>query len=422
MDIGPYLGILVCIILSAFFSASEISYASANKLRLKSASKDGNKRAKTALYISDNFNEALSSILIGNNLVNIAASSIATVIIIDLFGNKGTILSTLVMTVIILIFGEISPKTIGRKSSDKFVLFAAYPIRLLMLILKPVLWLVMLVVKLFSKLWKKIDQDDELTEEEIVSIIESVEDEGIIDEDASDLLQSALEISDLYVTDILTPRIDLVTIDIEDDMETILDIVFNSPYSRLPVYEGTIDNIIGILYVNHLLKILAGNGGIDKDELRGLLSSPVFIHQTMRVTEAFSLLNNGQSQMAIVTDEYGGTMGCITIEEILEELVGEIWDEYDEVYDDFIDLGDNRYEVSGDLSIRDFADYLDIDEDYFDSDYTTIGGWTVDLFNGLPKLNDVVEYDDFTIKVLELGSLRIERILVELKKDPKDLE
>jgi CBS domain containing-hemolysin-like protein len=142
----------------------------------------------------------------------------------------------------------------------------------------------------------------------------------------------------------------------------------------------------------------------------------------MRVTEAFSLLNNGQSQMAIVTDEYGGTMGCITIEEILEELVGEIWDEYDEVYDDFIDLGDNRYEVSGDLSIRDFADYLDIDEDYFDSDYTTIGGWTVDLFNGLPKLNDVVEYDDFTIKVLELGSLRIERILVELKKDPKDLE
>lgn len=257
MSIEPYIGILVCIILSAFFSASEIAYASANKLRLKSKSEAGNKKAIVASYIADNFNEALSTILIGNNLVNIAASSIAAVIIIDLLGDKGTILSTILMTTIILIFGEIAPKTIAKKISDKYVLFSAYPLRILMIILKPILIVVLYILDLFAKLWDKDEQEPVLTEEEIVIIIESVEDEGIIDEEASDLLQSALEMSDIYVSDILTPRIDLVTIDLEDEMETIVATVLDAPYSRLPVYEDTIDNIIGILYVNHLLKLLA---------------------------------------------------------------------------------------------------------------------------------------------------------------------
>ncbi|HZK33821.1 MAG TPA: hemolysin family protein, partial [Bacillota bacterium] len=301
-------------------------------------------------------------------------------------------------------------------------LFSAYPIRVLMFILKPVLKVVTFIVDLFSKLWKEKIDESILTEEEIVTIIENVEDEGIIDEEASDLLQSALELSDIDVADILTPRIDLVTIDIEDDMDTILDIVFDSPYSRIPVYEDTIDNVIGILFVNHLLKILAGKESIDKDEFREILSKTVFIHQTMRLPEAFKLLNNGKSQMAIVTDEYGGTMGCITIEEILEELVGEIWDEYDEVYDEFIEVGETTYEVSGDLSIRDFADYLDIDEEYFDSEYSTIGGWTIDLFNGIPEVNDTVEHDIFKIKVLELGPLRISRIQVEVEGEPEETE
>lgn len=422
MSMLPYIGILVCIILSAFFSASEISYASANQLRLKNKSEAGNKYAKIALYISDNFNEALSTILIGNNLVNIAASSIAAVAIIDLFGNKGTILSTLIMTVIILIFGEITPKTIAKKLANKYVLFAAYPLRILMFIIKPAVKVVTFIVDLFSRLWKKDEEESGLTEEDIATIIESVGNGGIIDEEASDLLQSALEISDIYVSDILTPRIDLVTVDIEDDMDTIIDTVLDSSYSRIPVYEGTIDNIIGILYVNHFLKLLVEKEDIEREEFRSLLSDSVFIHQTMKLPEVFDILNNGKSQMAIVTDEYGGTMGCVTIEEILEELVGEIWDEYDEVYDEFIEVGENLYEVSGDLSIRDFADYLDIDEDDFDSEYSTVGGWAVELFNGLPDVNDTMQHNSFVLKVLELGTLRIIRLLVEVVDAAEELD
>ncbi|NLN54209.1 MAG: HlyC/CorC family transporter [Firmicutes bacterium] len=414
MSTESFLGILVCIILSAFFSASEIAFASANKLRLKSKSEAGNKHAKLALEIADNFNEALSAILIGNNLVNIAASAIAAVIIIDLFGEKGTIISTFLMTIIILIFGEITPKTIAKKISDQYVLFSAYPLKVLMFLLQPVMKVVLYIVKIFDQLWEKSEEEPHFTEEEIVMIIESVEDEGIIDEEASDLLQSALEISDIHVSDILTPRTDLVTIDITDDMETIIDTVLDSPYSRIPVYEDSIDNIIGILYVNHFLRVLAEKKQVDKEELRAVLSEPVFVHKTMILPEAFSLLNNGKSQMAIVTDEYGGTMGCITIEEILEELVGEIWDEFDEIENDFIEVGENLYEVNGDVSIRDFADYLDIDEEALDSEYSTISGWLIEMFNGLPNVNDTLEYNNLIFKVLELGNLRIEKILVEV--------
>lgn len=414
MNLAPYLGIVVCIILSAFFSGSEIAYASVNQLRLKNKSESGNEKAKAALHISNNFNDALSSILIGNNLVNIAASSIATVIIIDLFGEKGTILSTVLMTTIILIFGEITPKTIARKISDQFVLFAAYPIRAIMFILKPVIKLVGYIVDFFSKLWAKDEEEPVLTEEELVTIIENVEDEGIIDEEASDLLQATLEISDISVSDILTPRIDMVTIDFDDDMDTIIDIVFDSPYSRIPVYVETEDNIIGILYVNHLLKAMAEKGNIDKDELGSMLNEVVFVHKTMKLPEVFSILNNGKSQMAIVSDEYGGTMGCITVEDILEELVGDIWDETDEIKNDFIQTGLNAYEVQGDLSIRDFADYLDMDEEEFNSEFTTIGGWIVHMHNGLPEVDETMEYNNLKLKVLELGFQTISKISVEV--------
>jgi putative hemolysin len=414
MGIAPYIGILVCIVFSAFFSASEISYASASRIKIKNKSEAGNPYAKIALYICDNFEEALSAILIGNNLVNIAASSIAAVIIINLLGDKGTILSTVLMTTIILIFGEVIPKTIAKKMSNRYVLLAAYPLKILMLILKPVVKIVVHVLGLFSKLWDKDESEPTLTEEEIAIIIESVEDEGIIDEDASDLLQSALELSDILVSEILTPRNDLMAIDIDDDMNSIIDTVIDSPYSRLPAYEGTIDNIIGIVYIDHLLKILVEKRSIEKEELIAVLSKPVFVHQTMKLPEAFDLLNKGESQMAIVTDEYGGTMGCVTMEGILEELVGEIWDEYDVVCNDFIELGENKYEVSGDLSIRDLADYLDIDEEDFDSDYTTVNGWAIEMFNGLPEVHDTVKCNKFILKVLELGTLRISRMLIEV--------
>lgn len=416
MNIGPYIGIVVCIILLAFFSASEIAFAAANKLRLKNKSEAGNRRAKIALYITDNFRDGLSTILIGNNLVNITASSISAVIIIDLLGDSGTALSSIVMTIIILIFGETTPKTIAKKTADSFVLFAAYPISFLMIVLKPLIRLVGYIVNLFSKSWVS-DEEPTLTEEELVLIIEEVENEGIIDEEASDLLQASLEISDLTLSDIVTPRTDMLAIDFEDDMDSIIETVLNSPYSRLPVYTGSKDKIIGILYTNSLLTRLADGEDIDKEKLYSLLSELVCLYKSMKLPEAFNILNNGESKMAIVTDEYGGTMGIISIEDILEELVGDIWDEYDEIEDYFLITGENQFEVSGDLSIRDFADYLDIDKDRFDSRASSIGGWIIEMNNGMPELNETLHFTGFDIKILERDLHRIEKVLLTVHEE-----
>lgn len=414
MDILPYIGILVCIIFSAFFSASEIAYASVNSVRLKTKAESGNRYARVALYISENFNEALSAILIGNNLVNIAASSISAVIVIQLMGDKGTILSTVVMTVIILIFGEITPKIIAKKIADRYVLAVAYPLAIIMKILKPAVHLVVKIVNQVSKLWEKDEEEPAITEEELVTIIESVEDDGIIDEEASDLLQSALKFSNIHVSEVITPRIDMVAIDIEDEMDEIIDIVLDSPYSRIPVYEETIDNIVGVLYVDHLLEKLADKEDIDKDEFNSILIDAFFVHQTMKLPEVFDILNNGRLQMAIVTDEFGGTLGCLTMEDVLEELVGEIWDEYDEIQEQFIEIGENSFEVSGELSLRDLAEHLDLDDDHFESEYITVGGWAVENFNGIPKVNDTFKYENLLVRTIEVDGLRVSKLRIDI--------
>lgn len=414
MDILPYIGILICLIFSAFFSASEIAYASVNSVRLKTKAESGNRYAQVALYISENFNEALSAILIGNNLVNIAASSISAVIIIQLMGEKGTFISTVIMTVIILIFGEITPKIVAKKIADRYVYVAAYPLLIIMKILTPVVNLVVKIVDQVSKLWKKDEEEPSLTEEELVTIIESVEDDGIIDEEASDLLQSALKFTNIYVSEVITPRIDMVAIDIEDEMDEIIDIVLDSPYSRIPVYEETIDNIIGVLYVDHLLEKLADKEEIDKDEFKSILIDAFFVHQTMKLPEVFDILNKGRLQMAIVTDEFGGTLGCITIEDVLEELVGEIWDEYDEIQQQFIEIGENSFEVCGELSLRDLAEHLDLDDDHFESEYITVGGWAVENFNGIPKVNDTFKYENLLVRTIEVDGLRVSKLRIDI--------
>lgn len=422
MDVLPYIGIIICIVFSAFFSGSEIAFASANKIRLRKKAESSDPVAKVALNISENFNDMLSTILIGNNFVNIAATSISTVIIINIMGSSGTIVSTLVMTIIILIFGEITPKIIANKFADRFVLIAAYPLRFIMMLLKPLVRVVVFIVDIVSRLWQKDEEEPLITEEELVAIIENVEDEGIINKDTSNLLQSTLEFSNIPVSEIITPRTDMVAVDIEDDINEIIDIILNTPYSRIPVYEKNIDNIIGVIYVGKLLDMLTDVDNvleIDKSDIRSILIDGCFVHQTMKLPEVFKKLNSGKLQMDIVTDEYGGTMGCVTMEDILEELVGEIWDENDEIFNDFVKIDQDTYEVSGNVSIREFADYFDLDYKYFESQYSTIGGWLVGLFNRYPKVNESIKYHNLVIKVLELDSLRISKILVKIKDNPQ---
>lgn len=410
MDVWSVISLIILIMFSAFFSGSEIAFASVNKMRLKKATESGNKYAKTAFYIYEHFEDALSTVLVGNNLVNIGAASISAVIAISLMGESGAAVSTLIMTVIILIFGEISPKTIAKKHCDKFTLLVAYPLRFLMLILKPLIFVIGHVVKLFARLWDDgAEKEPSVTEEELVSIIESVADDGVIDEERSELLQSALEFSSTTAQEILTPRTDMIAIDIDDDRDSIIEEIVNSPYSRIPVYEETVDNIIGILHIGSFMKELVSNRDAD---IRKSLIEVYYVFQTMKLPQIFSELKKRHLQMAIVTDEYGGTMGCITLEDVLEELVGEIWDESDEVINDFVSAGENTYLVSGDLSIYDLLEYVGIDDRSFESDYTSVGGWVIENLNGFPSINDSFKYKNLTITVTELDGLRVEKVSV----------
>ncbi|MBE6991264.1 MAG: HlyC/CorC family transporter [Ruminococcaceae bacterium] len=407
----PYIGIVILIALSAFFSGSEIAYASVNHRRLKkSAEEEGTTRLKTAYYIYENYNKALSTILIGNTLVNLAASSVAAVAFVHLFGPKGAAFSGTVMTVLILIFGEIMPKILASTNSDGFAEAVALPLRFLMWLTTPFVFVVTKFVDLVARLWTKDgDTGPSVTEEELVSIIETVEDEGVIDEEQSDLIQSAIDFAEISAQEIITHRVDMVAIDIDDDMDTIIETAATSQYSRIPVYEDTIDNIIGILFLNHFYKQLVDTPDFS---IRDQLMEVCFIHKSMKLPAVLAELKRRRIHMAVVTDEYGGTMGILTMEDVLEQLVGDIWDETDDIEPEFEEVEPNRYEVSGDMSIYEFLDEVGHDSDDFEGDYTTLGGWAIEMLGGYPNVGDSFEYENLTITVTETDDLRVTELNV----------
>ncbi len=419
MDIWPFAAIVILLLLSAFFSGSEIAFTSVSKSRLKSASEKGDSRADVALYIYDHYEDALSTILIGNNLVNIAASAVSTVILIGLIGTAGAGVSTLVMTALILVFGEITPKIVARQNSYKFALLASYPIRILMLILKPIIVAVVWAVDKVSVLWKSEEKQPLVTEDELVTLIENITESGIIDKERSELLQSAIEFSEITVEEILTPRIDMVTIDINDSMEEIAQTVLDSNFSRIPVYDDSIDNIIGVLHTEHFLMKLTETQDVD---IRSILIDMCFIHQTMTLPNALAELQKSNLQMTIVTDEYGGTMGLITMEDILEELVGDIWDEADEIVNEFTPISEYVYEVAGDMSVIDFLDFMNINDRDFESEYTTVGGWAIEMLDSFPDVNDSFDYKNLSVRVTELDGRRVEKLVVKMDPDYEDDE
>lgn len=395
--------IVLMLILSAYFSASEISFNASNKMRLKKAAEEGSKTAALAYKISEDFNTALSAILIGNNLANIAASTAATVVAVSLVievtgeNNDGlaSVLSTVVMTLIVLIFGEIIPKIVAKNNADVTVRWFAYPTRVLTWILFPLVWLVMRLIKLLTKLWGKDDADaPTVTEEELSSIIDAIEEEGVIDEDKKELLQSTLEFRDTTVEEILTPRIDMLAFNISDSPKKLHRLAEESHFSRIPVYENTIDNIIGILYLNHYYKKVT-----DKEKfksVRELLMEPCFVHKTMKLPAALNLMRERKMHLAIVVDEYGGTLGLITMEDILEEIVGDIWDESDDIVTEFIKTNDTTYEVSGDMNIDDFFAEIDFEPTEFTCEYSTMGGWAIEMLNADPHVGDSFTFCDMT--------------------------
>ncbi len=416
---AKYLFIAVLIVFSAFFSGSEIAYSSANILRLRRIAQERGKLVdKAALYVSLHYDSALTSILIGNNLVNIAASSIATVLAMELMGDRGAWVATAVMTVLILIFGEILPKVVASQTVYAFARLVALPLRVVMVVLAPVGKLIMAIVRGVARIWEhRIPKGPTVTEDDLETIIETAEDEGVMDEDRCDLLQSALDFDGVLAHEVLTPRVDMVAVDIEDDPQDILKEIMDAPYSRIPVYEGSIDSVIGILHMNRLLKSLADHQELN---IRQHLMPVYFVHKTMPLDDVLSVMKLNKCHMVIVTDEYGGTMGCLTMEDVLEQLVGDIWDESDEIEEELVRIDDTHYDAAGYMRIYDLFYELDIDDRDFDDDNTTLGGWAIEMIGGYPRKGDSFTYKNLEFTVKKMINMRV--VLLGITVNPPQQE
>ena len=412
-----WIGLFACIVLSGFFSGSEMSYSSMNRVRIEGMAENGSAAAKIALYIYDHFESALGAILIGNNLVNIAASSMATVMAITLFGESAVGVVSVILTITIIIFGETMPKITAKKNASRFAILFAYPLRLVMWILFPLVKLVVWATEGIGKLFREEAKDDSTGAEELSTIIETVENEGVIDADRGELLQAALDFSEISAHDVMTARVNVVGLDIDDSWEEQLATIENSVYSRMPVYQDSLDNVIGVLYLNHFFKALldAPDGVVD---IRSLLMKPCFVYKTVKLPAVLDQLRRHKMQIAVVTDDYGGTAGIITMEDVLEEIVGDIWDETDVVELDVVEREDGRYELDGDMNIDDFLDVVKRNDAGFETEADTVSGWTLEGFGNFPAVGDSLEREGFRITVLEMDGLRVARVLVEeLKKE-----
>lgn len=417
--LGIYLAaILVCVFFSNFFSSSEMAYSACNRVRLENASDDGSKRAAAAVKIVERFDDTLSTILIGNNLVNIAASSLGSLAVMELLGDGYAWVSTVVITTLVIIFGETIPKIVAKNSANRIALRHAYFIRILSVLFKPLIMLVVGLIRLICLPLKgeRTDASDDDAVEELTSIIETAEDESVLDEDRSELVQAAIDFSDIMASEVMTARVDMLALDIEDDWDELLKTIDESPYSRLPVYEDGVDNIIGVLYLNHFLKALAGD---EKPDIRSLLMPVCYVYKTMKLPAVLSELRRAKQHLAVVVDEYGGTLGVLSMEDVLEQLVGEIWDETDEVEEEIVERPDGRFELDGDMVISDFIELMELNEEDFDFESDTVGGWTIEIFGSFPKVGDSFEYENFTVTVLQMDGLRVEKILVQVHPKPE---
>lgn len=405
--------IVVLLLFSAIFSASETAYNSVNKARLRSIADDGNKRAIMAIKISDNFDKALTTILIGNNIVNLTASALTTIYVTNRFGIEYVAAGTAIITVIVILFGEIIPKNLANEFPEAFSLFIAYPLNALIVLFTPIVWVLLKIKNFIVRLCGGEDKQPTLTEEELMYIIDEIEDEGVLNEEESDLVKSALEFHDISISEILIPRVNVAAVDIEDSIEEIRDVFLSTHFSRLPVYEKTIDNIVGIIHQKNFFDMyLEGRRDINE-----ILQKPLYIFGLTAISEIMREMQKTKNHMAIVVDQYGGTQGIVTMEDIIEELVGEIYDETDEEDTSFVKLEEeNEYEVSGDFSIRDFLENIELEDEEIETDCTSIGGLVMESLDHIPEIGETVDCGRFTFKVIDADEQKIERIHITVNE------
>ena len=404
---------VACVLLSAFFSASEMALSSANRIRLENLMEGGSRPAAMAVKLLDRFDGALSTILIGNNFVNIALSSLGSLIAITAFGEKYTWLATVIVTVTVIVFGETIPKILARQSANRLSLVFAPILRVLSVLLWPLVTFVVWLTHLITAPMKgeAAEAESEAAVEELQSLIETAEDEGVVDEERGELLQAALGFDEVSASEAMTARVDMQAIDIDDDWEELWPLLRDSSHSRIPVYEGSVDNIIGVLHLNHFFRALLDE---ERPALRPLLMEPCFVYKTVKLPAVLEELRASRTHLAIVTDEYGGTLGLISMEDVLEELVGEIWDETDEIEQEVVKRGESEFELDGDMSVGAFCELLDWDEDELDTDSATVGGWTLERFGGFPEAGESFQYAGAEVTVLKMDDKRVEKVLVKM--------
>lgn len=412
---GDVLWLVVLVILSAFFSGSEMSFSSLSKSKIKTLAQDGNKSAKIAFSLSERFDSLLSTLLVGNNIVNIAASSIATVFFSRLLGNtNGPLAATVVMTLVILIFGEITPKTLAKENAEKFAMRFAPVLQFLNVVFTPVNFLFSMWKKLVRKIFKT-EQDNSITEEELITIIDEAEEVGSLDQQESELIRSAIEFNDVDVEDILTPRVDIVAVPEDADVDTIAEIFRSQRFSRLPVYRDTIDNIIGLLHEKDFNTMIFEH----KSDISQILHSVVFVPEKMKTSKLLRTFQKSKVHMAIAVDEFGGTAGIVTLEDVLEGLVGEIWDEHDEVIEECRKVGDNVYLISCGAQFDSVADTLGFTDE--DNASATIGGWVQKELGKIPEVGDRFTFANLSVEVTKTEHRRALEIRVTVS-EPEEQE
>lgn len=410
------IALLIFVILSAFYSSAEIAFAKCNRLRFEKNAEAGDKTAALVLKVCENYTGSLSTILVGNNLVNIAASSLATVVAIRLIGRaRGETAATVVMTIVILIFGETLPKIIAAAVPDATARIYARPILFFMVLFKPVVFIVNKFVDVLAKLWTPEEEAPNVTSEELCEILEDIEEEGVFSEDESELIKSAIEFTDTLAKDIIVPRVDVIAIDVDEPFK-LTDAMYK--HTRIPVYEGSIDNIIGVISTKQLLREIAMEKEID---IRKLMFEPIFVHMTRTISSILEEFREKHRQLAVVVDEYGGTMGILTLEDITEEIVGEIYDERDARDPDITEKDENLYEVDGGTNLFDVFDEIDFDEPAdFETEYTTVGGWATEMLDKFPEPGDRFMYENLEITVTEAEAMRV--LTLTVKVMPKEEE
>ena len=403
--------IIILIAISGFCSCSETVYSCASAVRLKVWADEGNKKAKRALKIVNNYDKTLTAILIMNNIVNLTCSALATLLFLNISPNYGAAISTGVITLLVLTFGEIIPKCFGKEKADKLALSMSGVLQIMTVVLTPLVYLFLGIKKLALRIFSVKGDDPTVTEDELKYIVEEIEEQGILEKQESEMVRSVLDFDETTVVEVLTPRVDVIALNIDDSHDKIMKVIKKHRFSRIPVYKDTIDHIVGILHTWDYLGAIASG---KKANIKDHITPAQFIFQTQNLSSVLSDFRKRRLHMAVVTDEYGGTLGIVTMEDLLEEIVGEIWDEDEEIESNIKKISDRKWKVDGDMLIEDMYELFEMKKEDDESECITVGGFISEMLDGIPKKGDSFEYRGLSMTVDSVSKHRIDTVTIQL--------